>query len=425
MSEVLPPGWAVVPLGSVAHVQLGKMLSAAAKTGQGTRPYLRNINVRWHRIDVDDVFTMDFNEREVEKFALRVGDVLVCEGGEPGRAAVWKDQLPGALYQKALHRVRFTDGAVDPNFFVYQLELLAATGDLARGFTGSTIKHLPRESFIELPLRVAPIAEQRRIVAAIEEDLSALDAAMAGLARARANVGRLRVSVVDQAVSCSADSGWPRVTAGELCEWASGDYLPQKSFSPGVIPVYGGNGVSGTHSVANVHSPTVIIGRVGAHCGNAYLSNGPAWVTDNAIFAKRVRETVTLPYLTLVMNAARLNMRAAGSGQPFVNQRMLNETEFVLPPVVIQNELVERTERALSLAARLAADIEVQLARAARLRVSILQRAFFGDLVPQYPADELVFVASEPSRTKPSPALGSPPPARGRARTGRAGLRRE
>ena len=204
MIQFLPQHWALAPLGELAEVQLGKMLSAKSRTGRGSRPYLRNINVRWGRIEVDDLLVMDFNEREVRKYELQDGDVLVCEGGEPGRAAVWRNQVSGTLYQKAIHRVRFVSSALDPSLFVYQLEWAAKAGALTGHFTGSTIKHLPREAFLAMPVLVPPLPEQHRILTALDEHLSLLDAAVASLKLARVQLPRaesLRQSILNRAFS--------------------------------------------------------------------------------------------------------------------------------------------------------------------------------------------------------------------------------
>src|SRR5207249_4795828 len=159
----------------------------------------RGVNGRWNSGGLSEVLKMDFSEREVKKYRLLQGDVLVCEGGEPGRAAVWRERASEVLYQKALHRVRFVDGAMDPQLFVYQLQYHALSGRLVPRFTGSTIKHLPRERFLEVGLDLPPAAEQRRIVAAIEEHLSRLEAAVGALERVRAALPRYRAAVLKAA----------------------------------------------------------------------------------------------------------------------------------------------------------------------------------------------------------------------------------
>ena len=101
-----PKNWKLEKFGEIADCQLGKMLSKKSKTGIFSKKYLRNANVRWRKIDIHDLLEMDFNEKEMSKFELRRGDLLVCEGGEIGRCAIGNNQIKDCYYQKALHRVR-------------------------------------------------------------------------------------------------------------------------------------------------------------------------------------------------------------------------------------------------------------------------------------------------------------------------------
>ena len=87
--ENAKPNWRVARLADVADFRLGKMLDAEKNRGY-PRPYLANVNVRWGRFDLDDLREMRFEEHEIEKHGLRHGDIVMCEGGEPGRCALWK-----------------------------------------------------------------------------------------------------------------------------------------------------------------------------------------------------------------------------------------------------------------------------------------------------------------------------------------------
>lgn len=185
--------WPLVPLGEIAEVKLGKMLDKKRTSGR-LLPYLRNINVRWGSVDTNDLLEMPFEDDELDRFGLKDGDVLVCEGGEPGRAAVWNAEIPNLKFQKALHRVRFRV-PYEPRLLVLFLELLAKTGGLERRFTGSTIKHFTREAFLQLPVPNTPLPEQRRIVAEIEQQFTRLDAGVAALRRTQANLKRYRAAV--------------------------------------------------------------------------------------------------------------------------------------------------------------------------------------------------------------------------------------
>jgi type I restriction enzyme S subunit len=93
------------PLADLSTSRLGKMLSKASKSGGPELPYVRNANVQWDALNMDDVSTMMFSGAEQDEFELKAGDVLVCEGGEAGRALVLADDLPGVFFQKAVHRV--------------------------------------------------------------------------------------------------------------------------------------------------------------------------------------------------------------------------------------------------------------------------------------------------------------------------------
>lgn len=194
----LPRAWVRVRLGEVGDIKLGKMLDSSRT--QGTRlPYLRNINIRWDSIDTSDLLTMPFKDDEVERYAVEPGDLLVCEGGEPGRSAVWVHGNTDIKYQKALHRVRLPQG-ISGRWVMFSLMHDASTGRLARQFTGSTIAHLPRERLAEYELSVAPASEQQRIIDALDSYFSRLDQATANLHSAQRKLKAYRASVLKAAV---------------------------------------------------------------------------------------------------------------------------------------------------------------------------------------------------------------------------------
>ena len=153
--------WATRQLGVVADLCLGKMLDQKKNKGL-PRHYLGNANVRWGNFDLDNLKDMRFEERELDRYGLRHGDIVMCEGGEPGRCALWTDQVPGIMIQKALHRIRVKSG-VDSRFLYYSLSLSGKTGLLDAYFTGATIKHLPGEQLAKIEVEIPPLETQRRI----------------------------------------------------------------------------------------------------------------------------------------------------------------------------------------------------------------------------------------------------------------------
>ncbi len=161
----LPVGWAWVRLGVIADNRLGKMLDKVKNTGQ-RYPYLRNTNVQWGHIDLDDIKMISLEASELEEFRLIPGDLLICEGGYPGRCAIWCGSGREMYFQKALHRVRPRCG-ISAELIAISLESDSKSGNLDKHFTGATIKHFVGQALDRYVLPLPPLAEQSRIVARV------------------------------------------------------------------------------------------------------------------------------------------------------------------------------------------------------------------------------------------------------------------
>lgn len=153
--------WPSVRLGDYIDSSLGKMLDA--KKNKGTpQPYLGNSNVRWGEFDLTDLAKMRFESDEEERYGLCPGDLVVCEGGEPGRCAIWNGP-PGMKFQKALHRIR-PKSLLDNHYLFNWFRHAARTGQLDAHFTGTTIKHLTGKAVAELRVQLPPLSEQKAVV---------------------------------------------------------------------------------------------------------------------------------------------------------------------------------------------------------------------------------------------------------------------
>ncbi len=152
-----------VVLGDIADTCLGKMLDQNKNKGD-YQPYLANVNVRWGSFDLDNLPQMRFLESEEERYGLKYGDILVCEGGEPGRCAIWKDQIPNMKFQKALHRVRVHEEEVDFRWLFYRFLYAKSRGEFDQYFSGTTtIKHMPGEKLVKIRLDLPEITYQREV----------------------------------------------------------------------------------------------------------------------------------------------------------------------------------------------------------------------------------------------------------------------
>lgn len=185
-----------VPFREISDSRLGKMLDKSKNTGT-PRNYLRNINVRWFSFDLSDLLEMRIEDSEIEKYSIEKGDLVICEGGEPGRCAVWQNQET-IFYQKALHRMRFKD-KTNPKFYMYYLWFAAQTGSLTRYFTGTGIKHLTGQSLEKVPVPKADYNMQESIVQEIESRLSVCDSIEQTIDSALQEAEALRQSILKRA----------------------------------------------------------------------------------------------------------------------------------------------------------------------------------------------------------------------------------
>lgn len=161
--------WKEAPLGNLAETQLGKMLNQKKNAGEPRR-YLGNDNVQWNSFKLDEVKEMRFKDSELDRFRLRHGDLLVCEGGDPGRCALWESDEE-VYYQKALHRVR-VGKELDARYLLYFLIHIGETQEIRQYYTGgATIKHLPAAALNRVVIRYPSYDTQGRIA----EVLSAYD----------------------------------------------------------------------------------------------------------------------------------------------------------------------------------------------------------------------------------------------------------
>lgn len=186
-----PMHWTKLPFGEVCDTRLGKMLDQKQQTGENPRPYLRNANVQWFRFDLDEVFEMDFDEKARDIHVLKKGDLLICEGGEPGRCAVWNGEIPECYFQKALHRARPDESLCNSVYLSWLLWFLSKGSGLNDFVTSATIAHLTGEKLKAMPIPVPPISIQQefaRRIASVENlkgthraSLAQLDALFASL----------------------------------------------------------------------------------------------------------------------------------------------------------------------------------------------------------------------------------------------------
>jgi type I restriction enzyme S subunit len=164
----IPIEWELSTIVKQFEIQLGKMLDGQKNSGV-LKPYVGNKAVQWDRIDIGEVQQVRLSQSDLVRFRLQKGDLLVCEGGEVGRAAIWNDEISECYYQKALHRLRPLQG-YHPRLMLEILRYLLGRDALSEYISKTSIAHLTQEKLATVPLLVPKADEQKRLVAIILAD---------------------------------------------------------------------------------------------------------------------------------------------------------------------------------------------------------------------------------------------------------------
>lgn len=160
--------WPLRPLGDLFAIGAGKTMSKAAREGSEKTPFLRTSNVLWDEIDLTKVDEMTIPPHELSEKLLHPGDLLVCEGGEIGRAAIWNGEQEVMSFQNHLHRLRSLTDDVEPRFYVYFLQCgFTQLGIFEGAGNKTTIPNLSRNRLAALDVPHPEIHEQRDIVRAL------------------------------------------------------------------------------------------------------------------------------------------------------------------------------------------------------------------------------------------------------------------
>ena len=211
----VPAHWQIAALHHRYSQCLGKMLDSKRITGNHLLPYLRNVDVQWDQINTMDLPTMDIAPEEYERYTVQHGDLLVCEGGEIGRCALWSGGLPRCGFQKALHRLRPRNARQDmPRYMCYALRA-AAKADAFNDGHLSTIGHLTGEKLRVHRFPFPPVVEQELLVRFLDSVVEQIDHTVSCVHRQIDLLQEYRTRLIANVVTGKLDV---REAAGELPE---------------------------------------------------------------------------------------------------------------------------------------------------------------------------------------------------------------
>lgn len=375
--------WPRKKIGEIARHSLGKMLDKAKNKGE-PRPYLRNLNVRWFDFDLSDVLEMRFLPEEADKYMAIKGDVLVCEGGYPGRAAIWNKDEP-IYFQKALHRVRFHEPERN-KWFLYYLHYRDLEGTLSRHFNGAGIQHFTGEALAKFEMPYPPIAEQHRIIALLDEAFDGIATAKANAENNLHNARALFESHL-QSVFTERGEGGVETTIDKISTNLDSKRIPitKSDRKSGEYPYYGASGIVDYVADYIFDGDTLLVSEDGANLlarstPIAFSVSGKYWVNNHAHILK-FEHMATQRFVEFYFASIRLDEYITGAAQPKLNQKALNSIPIPIPvSVAEQATIVERIESLQEETQRLESLYQRKLAALDELKQSLLHQAFNGSL---------------------------------------------
>lgn len=394
------PSWRRIPLSEVAKILNGYPFASERFNRDKGMPLIRIRDVR--NTQTDAFYDGPYDSA----YIVRPGELLVGMDGD-FHCSLWKG--PPALLNQRVCKITVTRSDYDHRFLAYVLPgylnaINAATPSL-------TVKHLSSKTVAEIPLPMPPLNEQRRIVAELDRQFTRLDAAHFGLRRTQANLKRYRTSVLqaafDGALIGDGRAGWRRVPLGDLIAEGpqNGLYLPQTAYGRGEpiirIDDYQFDSSRSSSELRRVDADAAMVASYSLRAGDILINrvNSPTHlgkclaITSRhlpALFESnmmrfRLKESCRPAYLVSYLESRGGRAELTKNAKWAVNQASINQQDVARTPVPLptpqeQDAIVAEIDRRLSVAQSTAAIVTAKLREAARLRQSILQRAFEGKL---------------------------------------------
>ncbi len=343
--------------------------------------FLSSKNVTSGKIDWDNIKYIDEKQHlEMHKrVAPRVGDILLAKNGTTGVAAMVDRDVVFDIYVSLAH-IRVLE-EVTPEFMLYFINSPIAKKQFNKRLKGSGVPNLHLEEIREVEILLPPLSEQQRIVAILDEVFEAIAKAKANAEQNLKNAKELFESYLQKVFETKGE-GWEEKNFEDCFKLKSGDGLTSKNMSEnGEYPVFGGNGIAGLHNNFNLSGSNIIIGRVGALCGNVRHITENIWLTDNAFKVVGLKFDYDHSFLTYLLNYKNLRSFARQAAQPVISNSSLKNVALEFPKSLKeQQNIAQKLDVLLLETKKLEAIYKQKINDLEELKKSVLQKAFAGEL---------------------------------------------
>ncbi len=368
-------GWEYKKLGQVCTSDLGKTLNKSKDRGE-LHPYLCSINILWDKIDLSTLKQACFEAGEQEKYTVRKGDLLVCEGGDTGRSAIW-DRDETILYQNALHRLRFHE-SVFPKFVLFYLMYLKDIGEIDNKYSkGVTIKHLVKKALLSIPLPLPPKPTQLSIVS----ELDKLNELIRIKKEQLKDYDALAQSIFyemfgDPVVN---EKGWEMISLSELSMYPN-ERIAINQLSPSqyvgvenLIKDRGGvrfsNSLPKANSAIAYKENDILLGNIRPYLKKIWLADKGGGASGDVVIIRISNRKITPVFLFKVLSSDSFfeydNTYTKGAKMPRGDRKAIAKFGVILPPLPLQQSFahkIEQIERQKASVQKTISDLEMLLA---------------------------------------------------------------
>lgn len=325
----------LVPLGDL--VQGIDKIDPSLEFGDGTFTYVDIGSVSQITKVIETPQTLPCSEAPSRARQVILKDDVLVSTVRPNLNAVARvpEEFDGTIGSTGFSVLRPSQEKLEPSYLYHWVRTSAFVGKMMSQATGQSYPAVSDKIVKASKIPLPSLEEQKRIAGILDQ----ADALRRLRTRALDKLNILRQAIFHEMFGDTRrnKNGFDRVNLGEVIKVGSGQGLTAKNMRPGKFPVYGGNGINGYHDEGPISANTIVIGRVGAYCGAVHITNGPCWVTDNALIVRRLIP-VNTTYLAAALERAELNQYAGRAAQPLVSGSRIYPVEILFPPIEAQNE---------------------------------------------------------------------------------------
>jgi type I restriction enzyme, S subunit len=360
----LPTGWTNFQYEKFLKLEYGKGLTKKQRNEDGKIPVYGSSGITGHH----------------DKYLIKDSAIIIGRKGDSGK--VYFSNEPAWPIDTTYFITNYP--MYEQKFLYYLLQYMG----LDQLDSSTAIPSLRRDDVYDLEMILPPLNEQKRIIEKINELFLKSNNIKKTLEIVLEQLTEFRQSFLKSVFGIELIDFMPKnIIFSKIFDVKHGKFLPKNKMKKGEFPVYGGNGVIEYHDKYNVEGETIIIGRVGAQCGNVNYFSGKAWITDNSIgIIPKIK--INPVFFMYQLKNQYLNESSGGSGQPYITGSKLKESTIITTDIENQNKIVLKIERSFSKIKNYEDSIHEIMSKLPQLNLAILKQAFKGELVPQNPNDE-------------------------------------